>query len=513
MAAALLVLRVLLAAVFLVAGVAKLADSAGSREAVAGFGVPERLAGIAGRLLPLAELCVAVALVPTASARFGAIGAAVLLLTFIAAIGNALARGRAPDCHCFGQVHSAPAGRGTLMRNGVLLAVAGFVAIGGWNDAGASATHWVTQVSTTWLVAAAAGLVIVLLVAFQVWFSLQLLSQNGRALGRLEALESTVADLRARLAPAVAIESAALGAGLGDAGLGIGSPAPPFTLPGIDGQAHTLESLVEGRRRLMFVFSDADCGPCNALLPEVAEWQQTHGDRLGFVVIASGEPDRNRAKASEHGLDLVLLEDGREVAEAFRARLTPAAVVVGADRRVESPVVAGVDAIRALVAQAGSHPAVGRPTPAAEVDPRVGHPAPALHLPGLDGRQVELADLYRDRTLAIFWNPECGFCQQMLPDLKALERDPPAGAPQLLVISGGSAEQMRADGLRSRVVLDPDSEAMRAFAASGTPMGVLVEDGRIASPLAAGAAAVLELAGVRVEMPQIVHAGGGGHAR
>jgi hypothetical protein len=44
-------------------------------------------------------------------------------------------------------------------------------------------------------------------------------------------------------------------------------------------------------------------------------------------------------------------------------------------------------------------------------------------------------------------------------------------------------------------------------------MGVLVEDGRIASPVAAGAAAVLELAGVGGEMPQIVHAGGGGQAR
>jgi thiol-disulfide isomerase/thioredoxin len=130
----------------------------------------------------------------------------------------------------------------------------------------------------------------------------------------------------------------------------------------------------------------------------------------------------------------------------------------------------------------------------------------------MDGETVQLADLYRDRTLAIFWNPECSFCQQMLPDLKALERDPPAGAPRLLVIGTGSAERVRADGLRSRVVLDPRSEARTAFDASGTPMAVLVEDGRIASPVAAGAAAVLQLAGVE-EMPRIVHAGGNGRAR
>jgi hypothetical protein len=101
----------------------------------------------------------------------------------------------------------------------------------------------------------------------------------------------------------------------------------------------------------------------------------------------------------------------------------------------------------------------------------------------------------------------------MLPDLRAFEADPPPGAPDVIVISSGDAERVRADGLRSPVVLDPGSEAMTAFGVSGTPMGVLVEDGRIVSPVAAGAAAVLELAGASAEMPPIVHAGGEGRAR
>jgi uncharacterized membrane protein YphA (DoxX/SURF4 family) len=48
MGAAILALRVVLACVFLIAGVAKLADLAGSRRAVVGFGMPERLAGVLG---------------------------------------------------------------------------------------------------------------------------------------------------------------------------------------------------------------------------------------------------------------------------------------------------------------------------------------------------------------------------------------------------------------------------------------------------------------------------------
>ncbi len=60
----LLVARLLLAAVFAVAGLAKLADLSGSRQAVRDFGLPSRLAAPLGTLLPLAELGVAVALVP-----------------------------------------------------------------------------------------------------------------------------------------------------------------------------------------------------------------------------------------------------------------------------------------------------------------------------------------------------------------------------------------------------------------------------------------------------------------
>ena len=121
---AILFARLLLAAVFVVAGVAKLADREGSRRAVADFGVPAALAAPLGILLPLAELAVAAALIPTATAFWGGVGALALLLLFVVGIGANLARGRKPDCHCFGQLHSAPAGSTTLARNGVLAAVA-----------------------------------------------------------------------------------------------------------------------------------------------------------------------------------------------------------------------------------------------------------------------------------------------------------------------------------------------------------------------------------------------------
>ena len=94
-------------------------------------------------------------------------------------------------------------------------------------------------------------------------------------------------------------------------------------------------------------------------------------------------------------------------------------------------------------------------------------------------------------------NPQCGFYEQMLPDLKRWEADPPEGAPKLLVVSSGTVAQNVAMGLRSTVVLDQNFSVGSAFGANGTPMAVLVdEEGKMASELAAGAPAVLALAGV-----------------
>src|SRR5829696_9991753 len=144
-----LVSRLLLAGVFAVAGLAKLADRAGSRQAMIDFGVPTSLASPVGVFLPVAELVVCATLIPGVTAWWGALGALVLLLLFVAGIGINLARGRRPECHCFGQLHSAPAGWKTLARNGALAAVAAFILWQGWNvgDVGPSAIAWLGGLS------------------------------------------------------------------------------------------------------------------------------------------------------------------------------------------------------------------------------------------------------------------------------------------------------------------------------------------------------------------------------
>ena len=79
MGAALLIARLVLGAVFALAGVAKLADLEGSRRAIIEFGVPSAIAAPLGLVLPLAELTAAATLLPASMAWWGALGALALL--------------------------------------------------------------------------------------------------------------------------------------------------------------------------------------------------------------------------------------------------------------------------------------------------------------------------------------------------------------------------------------------------------------------------------------------------
>jgi peroxiredoxin len=157
----------------------------------------------------------------------------------------------------------------------------------------------------------------------------------------------------------------------------------------------------------------------------------------------------------------------------------------------------------AAPANGNGHGAAVAPRPPA--GPKIGESAPDFSLPDLSGQTVRLSDFRGSPTLVLFWRPSCGFCQRMLEDLKAWEAQPPEGAPRLLVVSTDSVESNQAMGLRSPVLLDKEGMSIgRLFGATGTPMAVLVDaEGKVASELAAGAPAVLALAGADKEQPSV----------
>jgi peroxiredoxin/uncharacterized membrane protein YphA (DoxX/SURF4 family) len=457
----LLTARLFLAAVFAVAGVAKLVDRAGARRSARAFGVPDALAPAFAVLLPAAELICAAALVPARSASWGAAGALILLVLFIAAIVVNMALGRRPDCHCFGQLHSSPAGWKTLSRNVALAAIAWYV------GSGFSRTYpSLTLDTTALLVLVVAAQAVIGAVLFY-----QVLRQNGRMLLRLDAIEAQLGLGERKNEPALA-------------GLEAGSVAPDFRLARLDGGTATLASLWEDGRSVILFFTEPNCQGCDELLPQVGKWQHEHTDRVTVVPVSRGDVQANRTKARAHNIQGMLLQKDREVADAFRADRTPSALLVTAGQ-ISSPLALGPDAIRALLKQATMPPPL-----------KQGDRVPSMRLRDLSGGTTDLAVLGDRSTLLLFWNPACGFCQAMLDDVKAWERDRSNDARELVVISAGSPKANREQGFRSRVLLDSAFNAGSRFGAEGTPSAVLVDEhGRVASEVGVGAKAVFALAG------------------
>jgi peroxiredoxin len=312
-------LVLLLTVVLAASGTAKLLDLRGSAATLRGFGIPERLLNPGAVGLPLAELAIAALLIPAPTSRAGAVAAAVLFSAFALAIATSLLRGRRPDCGCFGRLHSAPIGLSTLARAGGLAALAGLLAVEGGGAGGA-----VVAEPVAWLAALTGGQSILLVAV---------LRRHGRALARLDGLHP--APDRVELAA--------------------GSEAPDFTLTDLDGDAVSLVDLRSRNRPTVLVFSHPGCGACTALLPEVGRWQREHASRLTVALVSEGDRELVRADAAEHGLGLVLPQEGHEVTDAYGANGTPAAVLVDAGGRVVEPLRYGADGVRAVLGHALDH--------------------------------------------------------------------------------------------------------------------------------------------------------------
>lgn len=157
------------------------------------------------------------------------------------------------------------------------------------------------------------------------------------------------------------------------------------------------------------------------------------------------------------------------------------------------------EALEKQLAQLGA--AAGQTPPNAPSQPPslpVGSAAPEFELPDLSGVRRKLTEWRGQRVLLTFFNPKCGYCVKMAPDLAALPLDGAGGRPIPLVVSSGDAEALRQlvgeHRIRCTVLQQQQSEISAAYKAGGTPMGYLIdEEGNIASEMAIGADALLAL--------------------
>jgi LPXTG-motif cell wall-anchored protein len=309
-------IRIALSVVFGTAGITKLLDQRGAREAAKNFGAPESWAPAVAVLLPIAELGTAIGLLLSRSMYVSALAALLLLCVFIVAISVNLARGRTHDCHCFGQLHSRPLGWSTLARNLIFALGAGIVL---WQ----SRAHSLPSVFSTRAEIDSSGFL--LLIGLLVIVSGFLLYSKRRQ-----------KRLSVNASPALK-------------GLPVNSLAPEFELDAYAGGKSSLAQLLAYGKAVLLIFTNPTCGPCVVLFEEVRLWQESHSEQLTIALISFGTIKENFVNVARNGLGQVLLQREREVAEQYGANVTPTAVVVNANGRIASPVAAGADEIRKLL--------------------------------------------------------------------------------------------------------------------------------------------------------------------
>lgn len=232
------------------------------------------------------------------------------MLVFIVVLVASLVRGRRPECHCFGQLHSAPIGATTLLRNVVLRNVVLAV--------GPSVVGWLGDVTTEERVGLAVG------------------SEYGK--------------LARRLQPEQQSPTAVL------ADLPIGLPAPAFSLVDLAGEVVTMDGLRAHGKPVVLLFTNPICASCDELLPDIGRWQRDHTTQLTIAVVSVDSLEVNRAKNEQHRLKCVLLQRDQEVFDAYHAGGMPSAVIVLPDGTIGSSVAIGAPDIRNLVAKVTKTP-------------------------------------------------------------------------------------------------------------------------------------------------------------
>jgi len=138
-------------------------------------------------------------------------------------------------------------------------------------------------------------------------------------------------------------------------GLKAGTPAPDFALADIHGRTIALEQF--RGRKVLLVFTDPQCGPCDALAPELVQLHRRHGNNgLAVVMVGRGNPDLNRKKADEHRIAFpLLLQERWKVSRQYGIFDTPVAFLISQDGVILRDVARGPDQIITLAQEGLAH--------------------------------------------------------------------------------------------------------------------------------------------------------------
>ena len=134
-----------------------------------------------------------------------------------------------------------------------------------------------------------------------------------------------------------------------------GTAAPAFSLPDLSG--HTVSLKDYRGRKLLLVFTDPHCEPCDQIASELARLRrQLQASGLALVMVGRGDAEENRKKAEQHRFDFpVVLQRKWELSKEYGIFATPVAFLISEEGVVERDVAIGPDAILKLAHRAVNH--------------------------------------------------------------------------------------------------------------------------------------------------------------
>ncbi len=118
-----------------------------------------------------------------------------------------------------------------------------------------------------------------------------------------------------------------------------------------------------------------------------------------------------------------------------------------------------------------------------------GDPVPEVaSLTTESGEEWATVDALAGDPVLLFWRFDCGFCSQIVDQVRDIEADLP-----LLIVTTSTTEQIRETGLTSPILRDPFADLESWLHVPGTPSAARIRDGALASDVAVGGPEVMAL--------------------
>jgi peroxiredoxin len=144
---------------------------------------------------------------------------------------------------------------------------------------------------------------------------------------------------------------------LNRSGLKAGTAAPDFRLTLVEGGELSLAEL--RGKRVLLVFSDPNCGPCDELAPQL-ERLQLEQPELHVLMVSRDDAEATRAKAAALGLNFaIVMQKQWEISLKYGMFATPIGYLIDEHGMIARDVAVGVEPILALADEAaGAHAGV-----------------------------------------------------------------------------------------------------------------------------------------------------------